>query len=182
MAQYNDQQYNGEEYNLTAYVQTCTETIAASDDLTKSVSVIRTDSQGTADALSGNDNLAAFLETVSILQRAKTPFYYNGGNYNWYMYNSRLDDDEIIILTIKALSDSIGSSDFIAPFMVEKLLSETVTDVDTLSFSASLSLFDFIFLSEFFRIEITNKALNDTIQVNDWLTVKQSPQSVEWYD
>jgi hypothetical protein len=182
MAQYNDFQYNGEEYNLTAYVQSCTETVTASDDLTKSVSITRTDSQASADALSGNGNLAAFLETVSILQRAKTPFYYNGGGYNWYMYNARLDEDEVLLFVNKVLSDAMSLSDFLAPFVIEAVLSETISDADTLSFSTDTSFYDFVFLSEYFRIEITNKALNDTLRVADWLSIERNPANSEWYD
>lgn len=181
--QYNESEYNGDEYNLTNYTQTLVETITPTDaTVAKSVSMLRTDSQGTADVISDGVSLTAFLETVSILQRAKTPFAYNNGMYNQYMYNARLDEDEILLLTIKALNDSISSTDFLQPFSISKVLLETLTETDVRIMMANKSLLEFLFLSEFFQIEITNKALNDTVRLADWLTIKQNPQTIDWYD
>lgn len=179
---YNEKQYNGGSYDLTNYSSTLIESIAPADTLSKSVSSLRTESQATADAIGGSDTLQAFLETITILQRAKTPFAYNNGRYNDYMYNARADEDEILLMATKVLLDSVVSSDFIAPFSAQKALLETITDTDSISFSGATMMFDFVFLSEYFRIEITNKALNETLLLADWLTIKQSPQSVEWFD
>lgn len=181
--QYNESEYNGDSYDLTNYTSTLVETITPTDaDITKSISAIRTESQGTADTIGGSDTLQAFLETVTILQRALTPFAYNNGMYNQYMYNARMDEDEILLMATKILLDSIASTDVMQPFNIEKVILETIADLDTITFIADTSYFDFVFLSEFFRIEITNKALNETILTADWLTIKQSPQSMEWFD
>lgn len=181
--QYNESQYNGDSYNLTNYAVTLVETITPADDtVTKSITSLRIDSQATADVIGGSATLQAFLETVTILQRAHTPFAYNNGMYNQFMYNARLDEDEILLAATKVLVDAMSSSDFLAPFIIDKVLAETIMDTDVLSFSSARSVIDFVFLSEFFRIEITNKALNDTVNVSDWLTIKQNPQSVEWFD
>jgi hypothetical protein len=181
--QYNESGYNGDSYNLTNYTSTLVETITPIDaTVAKDIFALRIESQGTADTIGGSDTLQAFLETVTILQRALTPFPYNNGMYNQYMYNARMDEDEILLMATKVLVDSISSSDALAPFSIEHAIFETITDVDTITFSLDFSVFDFIFLSEYFRIEITNKALDETLQISDWLTIKQSPQSVEWFD
>lgn len=181
--QYNESQYNGDSYNLTNYSTTLVETITPSNAaLTFSVGLLRTDSQGTADAISGNAALQAFLDTVTIYQRAHTPFAYNNGRYNDYMYNARADEDEILLMATKALSDSIASSDTVGDFIIDKLLSESVSETDAILFASAVVYDDFIFLSEFFRIEITNKALNETLHLADWVTIKQNPQSEEWFD
>lgn len=181
--QYNESQYNGDSYNLTNYTVTLVEAVTPADaTITKDISAVRTESQGTADAIGGSASLQAFLETVTIYQRANTPFAYNNGMYNQFMYNARADEDEILLMTTKALSDSLTLTDAIGPFVVLQLLSETITDIDTISFSSVLRPIDFIFLSEFFRIEITNKALNETLRVADWLSIERNPVNNEWYD
>jgi hypothetical protein len=180
--QYNESLYNGDSYDLTSYTQTLVETITPVDTLIKDISVLRTDSQGTADTLGGSASLQAFLETITILQRAKTPHAYNTGRYNDYMYNARLDEDEILLAPTKVLLDSLNPIDYLQPFVIDKVITELITDTDTLSLSAILVLNDFIFLSEYFRIEITNKALHDTIRLADWLSIERTPVNNEWAD
>jgi hypothetical protein len=181
--QYNESEYNGDSYNLTNYTQTLSETITDSDaTVAFSVSIVKTDSQGSADALSDGVSLAAMLDTITILQRAKTPFAYNNGRYNDYMYNARADEDEILLAPTKVLVESLSSTDFMQPFIIAKVITELITDVDILAFSGIHVLNDFIFLSEYFRIEITNKALNDTIRLADWLSIERTPVNNEWAD
>lgn len=182
--QYNESQYNGDSYNLTNYTQTLVETITPSDAaLTFSVGMVRTDSQGTADALSDGVTLAAILDTVTIYQRAHTPFAYNNGRYNDFLYNLRADEDEILLMAGKMLTgDAIILTDELRPFLIEKVLLESFTESDVLSFIVQPIFDEFVFLSEFFRIEITNKALNETLRLADWVTIKQNPQSEEWFD
>lgn len=181
--QYNESQYNGDEYNLTNYTATLTESITPSDGtVAKSMSIVKTDSQAAADALSDGISLTAFLDTITILQRAHTPFAYNNGMYNQYMYNSRLDEDEVLLMATKVLSASVTASDFMQPFSISKKILESLSETDTILFSTETTLDDFVFLSELMRIEITNKALNDTLRISDWLSIKRNPQNVEWYD
>lgn len=181
--QYNESQYNGDEYNLTNYTQTLVETVSPVEaTLVKSMTTRRTESQGTADTIGGSDTLQAFLETVSILQRAKTPFAYNTGMYNQYMYNARLDEDEILLMATKVLLDTITPSDFIAPFSIIHLLTETITDTAIVFFMATIFLEESVFIDEFARVEISNKALNEIIRTADWLSIERRPVNQEWGD
>lgn len=182
--QYNEDLYNGSSYNLTAYSATLVESIAPVDaTVTKSIGILRTDSQASADALGGSASLQAFLETVTFYQRAHTPFAYNNGMYNQFMYNVRADEDEILLMATKALQDSVALNDTLGAFEFAKLLVEALTPTDAaILFATSLVLDEFIFLSEFHRIEITNKALNETLRVADWLSIERNPVNQEWYD
>jgi len=181
--QYNESVYNGDSYNLTNYNVNLVEIIISTDaDVLKMLSMLRVDSQGTADTIGGSATLQAFLETVTIYQRAHTPFAYNNGMYNQFMYNARADEDEILLAATKALEDNIISVDTLGDFLTDKLLSETVPNVDTLVFSGDFLFQDFLFLSEFHRIEITNKALDDTLRLADWLAIERNPVNNEWFN
>lgn len=181
--QYNESQYNGDSYNLTNYTSTLVETIAPIDaTVSKSISSLRVESQATSDTIGGSDTLQAFLETITILQRARTPFAYNTGMYNQYMYNARLDEDEILLMATKALSDTITSSDTVGAFSVIRLLIDTIIDTDTVFFGAETFLQESVFLDEFARVEVSNKALNETIRTADWLTIDRRPVNQEWGD
>lgn len=182
--QYNESQYNGDSYNLTEYAQTLVETITPSDaTVAFSVGIVRMDSQGTADAISGNAALQAFLDTVTIYQRANTPFAYNNGRYNDFMYNVRTDEDEILLMPGKMLTgNDVVVTDELRPFLIDKVMLESFSESDVLSLTSQPLFDDFVFLSEFFRIEITNKALDETLRLADWVTIKQNPQSEEWFD
>lgn len=180
--QYNAYQYNASEYDLINYSVNLSDSMTETDTLAKMPQMVRTDSQGSIDALSDGVSLAALLDTVTIYQRARTPFSYNNGRYNDYTYNQRFDDDEILLMATKALTDSFALSDTVGDFVVAHLINESLGSADTLSFSPTTSMDDFIFLSEFFNIQVSNKALNETLRVADWVGLKQNPQSQEWFD
>lgn len=180
---YNSQLYDGGSYDLTSFNVTYTESIASSDDLTKSVGIVKTDSQGTADALSDGASLAAFLETIRFDLRARTPFSYNNGRYNDYMYDTRLDEDEITLLTIKVLTDSFSESDSVSTIAdYLRTLSESFSETDAVNFMANALMEESIFIDEIGRVEISNKALNETLRVADWLTIDRKPVNQEWGD
>lgn len=185
MAVYNEKMYDATSYNLTEYAADLSETVTATDGtITKSIGAVKTDSQGTADALSDGVSLAAMLDTVVIYQHARTPFAYNNGMYNQFMYNARLDEDEILLMAIKENLDDILASDVLQPFVISKNLPETIPTVDATVFFFDFTLIpDIVIIDESgFRVEITNKALDATLRVNDWLSIEQSPQSDNWGD
>lgn len=183
MAQYNTDAYNDTQFNLTQFAVGLLETVTPTDTLTKEIGIVKTDSEALADVISDGVNMAAMLETVNILQRARTPHMYNGGLYNWYMYNTRLDDDEILLMAQKALTDSFTSSDAITSINAIKVLLETLTPADSLAMSQILAPFiEFLFSFDAVRAEISNKALYDTIRVNDWLTIRHTPFVEYWHD
>lgn len=182
MATYNSEPYNETAYNLVQFIAVLSESLSESDTITKSAVTVRIDSQASADALSDAASLSAFLDTVSILQRATYGAVYNNLEYNAGMYNRTVDDDEVLLQATKALTDSLSFTDQIGPFLAYKVMSETLAGADVTFFTTGYALIDFMFLSEFFRIEITNKALSDTLRLADWLSIKQNPQSNDWGD
>jgi hypothetical protein len=176
---YNADLYNDNEYNLTAYVEQLTESIASSDSLSKLFGLVRTDSQNTSDLLSDQASLAAFHDTVSIFQRARTPFMYNGGLYNWYMYNLRLDEDEILLMAMPVLYDAVGSTDTLMPFSVYQVLLESMAYSDLLTTTSMPVLMEFLFSSDYNHVQMSNKALNATLRLNDWLEIAK-PSADQW--
>ena len=60
------------------------------------------------------------------------------------------------------------------------VLSESISNIDSDVEDIVLGQLDFVFMSEFFRMDVTNKGLSDTIRLGDWLSVRQSPQSNDW--
>lgn len=183
--QYNESLYNGDSYNLTNYAQTMTESIPVSDaTVLMSVGIVKTDSQGTADVLSDGVSLAAMLDTVTIFQRAHVPFAYNTGMYNQFMYNAKFDDDEILLMANKVFTDDIIPTAILQPFVIDKNLPETVSTVDQTVFFFDFTLLpDVVVIDESnFKVEITNKALDATLRLNDWLSIEQNPQSDNWGD
>lgn len=181
--QYNESLYNGGSYNLTSYTQALVETMTPADAApTFSIGIVKTDSQGSADAIGGSASLQAFLETVTIYQRANTPFAYNNGRYNDYMYNARADEDEILLMATKALSDSFTTTDTLNSSAI-KLLNETIMGADATAILTPTKILDeFLFLSELHQIEITNKTLSDTVRLADWLSIERHPQVNNWGD
>jgi len=52
--------------------------------------------------------------------------------------------------------------------------------VEDITKSISMGLVDFVLQEDNASKQITNKAVNDTLRLNDWLEIKQSPQSDPW--
>lgn len=183
--QYNEKQYNESSYNFSLIAAALAETVATTDVLTKMPMMVRTDSQAAVDALGNGTTLAALLDSVIFQHRARyysTP--YGAFSYNEAMYNVIEDDDEVLLMPIKALSDSMASSDDLATlWAAARILAETQPLVDaTLVFVIQPIFAEFLFLSEFFRIEVTNKALNDELRMADWVQLERNPANNGWYD
>jgi len=180
--QYNSTQYNEDEYNITAHDLNLSDSFTETDVLTKQFDSLRVESQPSVDALSDAQSLAAFLETVNILQRATYGAVYNSFEYDGAMYNRTVDTDEILLQPTKALFDAITSTDAATEFSADHLLSDSISETDAIFFGANPLLDEFIFLSETFRIEVTNKALNEIVRTADWLSIERNPVNNEWYD
>lgn len=181
--QYNSTTYNGGEYNLTAHDVNLFDSVTETDDLTKEAGIVKTESQASVDALSDGVSLAAMLDTITILHRASYGNPYNSFSYNESAYNGVFDDDEVLLSIGKVLDDSLSTTDVLAPFVLEKNLAETIASVDVItSVATTKSLLEFLFVSELFSIQVTNKAVGDTIRLADWLSIERSPASDNWGD
>lgn len=177
---YNGAQYDGGEYNGTLSVLGLAESLSSADSLNKSISLVKVEAQPSMDALSDAETLAAFLDTITILQHATYGHVYNSAEYNAAMYNRTADQDEVLLQATKALVDAITSSDALAPFSASKLLSETISEAVAIFFTQNPVLSDFVFMTDDVRPEISNKALTDTIRVNDWLEFTHTPFTEYW--
>lgn len=181
--QYNSTTYNAGEYNITAHDLNLSDILTETDELSKMPGIIRTDSQASVDALSDGVSLAAFLDAVTIRHQATYGNPYNSFSYNEATYNAVYDDDEVLLQIGKVLEDTTTLTDAIGPFVSEKVLLETITGSDVItSFDSVKSLLDFVFMSELFNIQFTNKALNETLRLADWLSIERNPQVNNWGD
>ena len=60
---------------------------------------------------------------------------------------------------------------------------ETISMADTLISTQEAAYFDLIFVEDpNFRIEISNKALSDTLRLADWLSIERTPHVDGWGD
>lgn len=182
--QYNSTTYNAGEYNITAHDVNLSDILTETDNLSKMPGIIRTDSQSSVDALSDGVSLAAFLDTITIRHQASYGNPYNSFSYNEATYNAVFDDDEVLLQIGKFLDgDSVTLMDTVGSFVLEKTLLETITGSDVItSFDSVKSLLDFVFMSELFTIQVTNKALNETLRLADWLSIERNPQVNNWGD
>lgn len=182
--QYNETQYNNASYNFTQFALGCLETITPTDSLTKSVSIIKTDSQASVDALSDGVSLHAILDSVQFVHRARYANPYGAFGYNEAMYNLIEDDDEVLLTVFKAITDAIGSADSLAYIWTAyKTLAETITGSSAITaFDVTTVLLETVFILETTRVEISNKALNESIRTADWLTIDRKPAQEEWGD
>lgn len=57
-----------------------------------------------------------------------------------------------------------------------------LTATDDLAKATFIGASDFILHTDAATKEITDKRVNDTLKIHDWLEVKQSPQSDPWSD
>jgi hypothetical protein len=154
--QYNSGRYNEHQYNTDFYSLLLSDSLAPSDSLTKYVFIVKLDSSSLSDSRTMSDTVHNLLETIT-------------------------SSDVRKMLPQLTKSETVILSDVLLPFSVYKALSETVTLSSVITFDVSQILMDFIFFSEYIKVEITNKALNDTIRINDWLSIQKSPVS-HWHD
>ena len=101
---------------------------------------------------------------------------YNQANYN----DQRYDIDGIVYAT--SLIEDVTSTEVTTSLDI-KLITELITlGESTLLFAIDPVFSDFLFLDENLNIQVTNKALNDTVRLADWLSIERNPINSGWYD
>lgn len=68
------------------------------------------------------------------------------------------------------ISDAIDLTFYESPLLL----------ADAVAKSMSIGLADFVLNSDSASKQITNKAVNDTLRLNDWLEIRNAPQSDPW--
>lgn len=101
---------------------------------------------------------------------------YNTRNYN----DQRYDIDGVFYAT--SLVETITEVDGTQLADLLKALSDSLTETDTIVFSNTLGLDDFIFMDEAIQIQFANKALSDTVRLADWLSIERAPAENGWFD
>jgi len=153
---YNVAEYNEVMYNDNDLFMLLTETITSTDGtVPKDDSILRTE----------------LLTLIDNLQK-----FFNGAVFNDMITAS----DVRLMQPMKSLVDSMTiSDDRLITFL--KSLPETVTLMDTIVFSQARSYQEFILLVDILTKQITNKQLpTESIRLNDWLEIRNNPQSDPW--
>lgn len=101
---------------------------------------------------------------------------YNQGNYNVQRYDIQG------VAHATSLNETVTGADVKLASPIKVLFdSMTVADA-TISLMPDLGLTDLFFLEDSINIQFTNKALNDTVRLADWLSIERSPAQNNWYD
>jgi hypothetical protein len=180
VAQFGDPLFGEEEFSMTLWQVALSDSITPTDTIAKKVFITLQDTQNTVDSISDGVSLTAFMDNIR-LGNAGIGVLFGNWEFGETTFMQTDLGGNLLLMPIKVLSDSITLSDFLAPFSVSKALSDTITLASTISFDQSIILADVLFLSEVIHVEITNKALMDTIRLNDWLQMKLNA-SEPWGD
>lgn len=100
-------------------------------------------------------------------------------NYNSRKYNAQRYD-------INGIYYASSFSESVTPTEAQTFsdlinLFDSVSETDSIVLGTSLGLLDIVFMDELIRIQFTNKALNDTVRLADWLSIKRTNDG-EWFN
>ena len=159
MALYNTTYYNADQYNLTADLLALSEAITPTDaTITKSIFTLRQDSMAEMDTIGHNIGPDEIMDML-LLTELRT-----------FSVSFPRADSLALIQTFAALLDLAA-------------LLETIISTDAIMHESQPALFDIIFVEDpNFIIEISNKALSDTVRLADWLSIERTPSVDGWGD
>lgn len=155
MPQYNTHQYNTKEYNAHVFVLNLFETITSTDAETNADSMLR------QEVITIVDNLQKFFDG-QILSDSIVP------------NDVLLNQAQIVKLDSLALTDTRTMN-------VLKVLLETMTLSDVRTMMMQTQLADFILMVDTLTKYISDKRLNDSIRLQDWLSIKRQSANT-WSD
>lgn len=171
MATFGTPLFGEEEFSMTMFLLSLSETVTMTDTIAKKIFITLQDSQNTVDSISDGVSLTAFHENI-LLGNAGLGVLFGDWNFGQTTFMKSDLGGNLLLMPIKVLPETITLSDFLAPFAISKTLTDILTLASSITFSDSFFLSDVMFLSESIRVEITNKALSDSIRLNDWLQMK----------
>lgn len=159
MALYNETYYNADQYNLTADLLALSETLTPTDaTITKSITSLRQDSMAEIDTISQNIGPDEIMDMIALTELR-----------TYSMSFPR--------------ADSLALVELFAALLDKAALLESISSTDVLVRQALPALFDIVFVEDpNFIIEISNKALSDTVRLADWLSIERTPSVDGWGD
>lgn len=98
---------------------------------------------------------------------------YGSVQYNTVMYNNRMFGPRRRV--IRATSESMSITDINIVNSIIKVLTEALSSGSDISMQAISILLDSVFMSEYFRRELSNKALGDTLKLATWFEIIRRP-------
>ena len=156
MAQYNAAQYNTKQYNASLLYLSLIEAIASTD----------------TDTMSGDYLRSEVITVVDNLQK-----YFNGQIFSDFVVPTDVLLNEAQLLKL----ESLGVTDARTMSILAVLL-ETMTLSDVRTMMMSMSLVDSTVLVDTLTKYISDKRLNDSIRLQDWLSTRKNPAANVWSD
>jgi hypothetical protein len=101
---------------------------------------------------------------------------YNERQYNAQRYNING------VFYAQALAETANLNDGTQLASVLKLLTDSIMASDVRIMALTHLMSDTAFFDDMIQIQFTNKALNDTLRLADWLSIERNPANNEWAD
>lgn len=98
---------------------------------------------------------------------------YGSIQYNTSVYNSRMFGPRRKVLRVT--TETLPVSDLTKVVSLFRALTESITLGSSVALTSIAPLLDAVFMSEFFKRELTNKALGDILELATWLEIERKP-------
>lgn len=174
MPLYNRAEYDVQEFNANSL------SLSLSDSSTLSSNL-----GGWSDYLTKTETLSLLSALQNIVSRQFSDSFfvndpestqidrYGSIQYNTNVYNSRMFGPRRRVARTTTEILSLIDSNLISSTI--KVLTESIASGSDISIQEISVLLDSVFMSEYFKREITNKALGDTLRLATWLEIDRRP-------
>ncbi len=176
MPLYNRVEYDVQEYNANSLSLNLSDSSTLSSNLGGfSENLTKTEVLSLLSVLNNLVNKYPFVDALSVTDPSSFQLdRYGSVQYNTVMYNNRMFGPRRKV--IRATSEAMSVSDITIVLDLIKVLNESVTSGVSISFIDVISpLLDSVFMSEYFKKGLTNKALGDTLRLATWFEITRRP-------
>lgn len=175
MPLYNRAEYDVQEYNANSLSLNLSDSSTLSSNLGGfSENLTKTEILSLISTLTNLVDRQPFIDTLSVTDPSSFQLdRYGSVQYNTVMYNNRMFGPRRRV--IRATSEAMSVSDMAIVTSAIKVLTDAVTSGSSISVLDLVNLLDSVFMSEYFKREITNKALGDTLRLATWFEIVRRP-------
>jgi hypothetical protein len=175
MPLYNRAEYDVQEYNANSLSLSLSDSSTLSSNLGGfSENLTKTEILSLISTLNNLVDRHPLVDTLSVSDPSSFQLdRYGSVQYNTVMYNNRMFGPRRRV--IRATSESMSISDINIVNSMIKILTEAVTSGSVISIQEITVVLDSVFMSEYFRRELTNKALGDTLRLATWFEIIRRP-------
>jgi hypothetical protein len=149
-------------------------------DITKNISQPLSDSTGVSDTVAKDTALDILRDIIFLIEGTRV---HCAGMYNHYCYNEMEYNGTLVLAKIEKIFDDVQNDNLsmtdVQYFITMKSINEAITLIENFYKDYQFRLYDVIFLDEFFKKGISNKGLNEVIEIGDWLSLDPTRPN-EW--